>query len=56
MLIDSGSSKNVIDDETWEYMKAQCVTNCSPCRVPNTILRGYGRDARPLTIIMCLSP
>lgn len=51
MLIDSGSSKNIIDDTTWDYMKRQGVRSWVPRNVPNTTLRGYGRDAKPLKIL-----
>lgn len=50
VLIDSGSSKNIIDDATWEYMQKQGVKTWSPSRMPNTTLRGYGRNAKPLTV------
>ncbi|XP_055596046.1 uncharacterized protein LOC129746422 [Uranotaenia lowii] len=51
VLIDSGSSKNIIDDTTWEYMRRQDVKSWIPRYVPNTTLRGYGREAKPLKII-----
>lgn len=50
MLIDSGSSKNIIDDDTWRSMLEQGVKCWKPKHVPNTILRGYGRDAKPLVV------
>lgn len=50
MLIDSGSSKNIIDDDTWRSMLKQGVKSWKPNYVPNTILRGYGRDAKPLAV------
>lgn len=51
VLIDSGSSKNIIDDRTWEYMKKRGLKSWIPRDIPNTILRGYGRDAKPLKIV-----
>lgn len=50
MLIDSGSSKNIIDDTTWRNMQKQGVKYWVPKHEPNTVLRGYGRDAKPLTV------
>ncbi|XP_058837773.1 uncharacterized protein LOC131693710 [Topomyia yanbarensis] len=50
VLIDSGSSKNIIDDTTWEYMQKQGVKTWSPGHMPNTTLRGYARNAKPLTV------
>ncbi|XP_062559455.1 uncharacterized protein LOC134224184 [Armigeres subalbatus] len=50
MLIDSGSCKNIIDDTTWKSMLAQGVQCWQPSKVPNTVLRGYGRDAKPLVV------
>lgn len=51
VLIDSGSSKNIIDDVTWNYMIKQGARTWVPQHVPNTILRGYGREAKPLKIM-----
>lgn len=51
VLIDSGSSKNIIDDKTWQYMKLHGVKSCIPFNVPNTVLRGYGPEAKPLEIV-----
>ncbi|XP_055586012.1 uncharacterized protein K02A2.6-like [Uranotaenia lowii] len=50
MLVDSGSSKNIIDFTTWEYMKQQGVKVRQPERLPNTTLRGYGTLSKPLQI------
>lgn len=51
VLIDSGSSKNIIDDTTWQYMKQHNVKSCVPAYVPKTVLRGYGPNAQPLEIM-----
>lgn len=50
VLIDSGSSKNIIDDKTWQYMKQHGVRSC-PSNVSNMVLRGYGPEAKPLEIV-----
>lgn len=50
MLIDSGSNQNLIDDDTWRSMLSQGVNFWKPKHVPNTILRGYGREAKPLVV------
>lgn len=50
VLIDSGSSKNIIDDTTWEHMLKQGVKTWTPSNEPRTTLRGYGLNSKPLTV------
>lgn len=51
VLIDSGSSKNIIDDTTWQYMQKHGVKSSVPSNIPTTVLRGYGPNAKPLEIV-----
>ncbi|XP_055591293.1 uncharacterized protein K02A2.6-like [Uranotaenia lowii] len=51
MLIDSGSKKNIIDNQSWEQMKKQGVVVRNATKDVDQRFRGYGNNAEPLQVI-----
>lgn len=50
MVIDSGCKKNIIDDETWEYLKQRKVSICNQRTKVDEVFRCYGKDSKPLEV------
>lgn len=50
ILIDSGCNKNILDDTTWQKLKAQGVIIHNATKNVDQKFRGYGKDAKPLMV------
>ncbi|XP_062702035.1 uncharacterized protein K02A2.6-like isoform X1 [Aedes albopictus] len=50
MMIDSGSAKNILDDQTWERMKTHGVEVEKFTTEVDQTFRAYGRDSKPLVV------
>lgn len=50
ILIDSGCNKNILDDTTWQKLKAQGVVIHNATKNVDQKFRGYGKDAKPLVV------
>lgn len=51
MMIDSGSVKNLIDEETWQRLVLQGLEMKNPCEKCHLIFRPYGQNAKPLKVV-----
>lgn len=50
-LIDSGCNKNIIDDVTWDRLKAQGIAIRNATKHVDHKFRGYGKDCKPMDVV-----
>lgn len=50
-LIDSGCNKNIIDDVTWDRLKAQGIAIRNATKQVDHKFRGYGKDCKPMDVV-----
>lgn len=51
VLVDSGCRKNIIDEKSWEYLKANCAEVWNQQKECDEVFLPYGDQAKPLTVL-----
>ncbi|XP_058817505.1 uncharacterized protein LOC131680812 [Topomyia yanbarensis] len=51
VLVDSGCKKNIIDEKTWKYLKANCAIVWNQQKKYDEVFLPYGDQAKPLMVL-----